>query len=253
MHPDAQREAAADEAQRALRDMRRTLDAVLEERAQLAQALHDHVIQRLYAVGLFLRTSMHDVHANPEGAAARIDATIRHINTVIGDVRSYIERMELPRLQPAHFQSALTELATTLSKTSGLPIDLHVDSRAVKHLSSRDVAHLFYITEEAVSNSLRHAQATALQVSVRLHKEHVHAEIRDDGQGFDPRAPARQRLGLRNMRARALKLGATLRVDTAPGRGTSVHLQIPLPTRRTGKPLARVAALGPGRPLPSSD
>ncbi len=247
MHTEARREIARGEYRDALREVRRTLDAVLEERAQLAQVLHDHVIQRLYAVGLCLRTSMRDVQGNPEGAAARIDATIRHINSVIGDVRSYIERMELPRLAPGHLHASLKELASTLSDTSGVPVELHVDSKAIKSLSSHDASQVFYITEEALSNSLRHACASAVRICVRLRKQHLHVAIRDDGQGFDLRSAAHHRLGLRNMRDRAAKLGATLRIDTAPGQGTSVHLYVPLAGNRNEKPPARVPAVDQAR------
>ena len=92
-----------------------------------------------------------------------------------------------------------------------------------------DVAQVLRLTREALSNIARHAAATHVEVTVHARGDRVELRIRDDGRGFDTTAPPRPgHHGLGNMRARALELGATLDVESSPGRGTTMRLSIPL-------------------------
>lgn len=91
------------------------------------------------------------------------------------------------------------------------------------------------IAREALSNSLRHAQARRVEVSLRSGHEAVWLEVADNGTGFDPNAPVRPGVGLSSMAARAREIGGTLDLQTAPGQGTRVGVRTPVaPLERNG-------------------
>jgi two-component system, NarL family, sensor histidine kinase UhpB len=86
---------------------------------------------------------------------------------------------------------------------------------------------VFLIFKEALTNAARHASARRIEVEIALGARELLLEIRDDGRGFDPRAPRGGR-GLSNLARRAAELRATLEIDSAPGRGTRIALRVPL-------------------------
>jgi signal transduction histidine kinase len=87
---------------------------------------------------------------------------------------------------------------------------------------------VFKIAQEALQNALRHAGAERLEVSLREERGALALRVADDGTGFDPAAPRSRSLGLTSMEERAAALGATLRIDSAPGAGTRISLEVPV-------------------------
>jgi signal transduction histidine kinase len=89
--------------------------------------------------------------------------------------------------------------------------------------------HLSMILREAVANVLKHARATTLDVSLRHRSGAIDVAIADDGVGFTPAAAAAEgHDGLANMQARVDELGGRLAIDSSPGRGTHVHVRVPV-------------------------
>jgi signal transduction histidine kinase len=93
--------------------------------------------------------------------------------------------------------------------------------------------HLFRIVQEAVNNIEKHAKAKSVKLQLRFQGEAAVLKIQDDGEGFDPKTlravkKIRHGLGLTNMRERALSLGGTYEIKSAPGRGTSIVVRVPL-------------------------
>jgi signal transduction histidine kinase len=89
---------------------------------------------------------------------------------------------------------------------------------------------VFRIAIEALQNAARHAHAEHVSVSLGQSDGHLALEVRDDGVGFDPDDPElrSRRLGLTSMEERAERIGANLTIDSAPGRGTAVRLEVPV-------------------------
>lgn len=93
--------------------------------------------------------------------------------------------------------------------------------------------HLFRIVQEAINNIEKHAKAKSVRLQIRLAGDSVVLKIQDDGQGFDSKTlkagkKARHGLGLTNMRERALSLGGTYEIESAPDAGTSISVWVPL-------------------------
>jgi signal transduction histidine kinase len=86
---------------------------------------------------------------------------------------------------------------------------------------------LFRVLQECLSNSAKHAQARSVDVKIAYGADHVVLSVRDDGKGFDAARTPAGHYGLLNMRERAMKVGGQLIVDTAPGKGSHITLQIP--------------------------
>ncbi|WP_447973616.1 sensor histidine kinase [Nitrospira sp. Kam-Ns4a] len=116
----------------------------------------------------------------------------------------------------------------TLADVPAPVFAVNVDPAAAAHLTPEQATQLFYIARELMSNSHRHARATAGQVSLCLEDDRLRLVVEDDGVGFDPQAVGRSGYGLRNLRARARRLGATVTILSRPGAGTRITLELPL-------------------------
>jgi signal transduction histidine kinase len=126
-------------------------------------------------------------------------------------------------------KSALQDLVQGVRINALIDTELTLEGDLDGALTEDEATSLFRIAQEALSNVTRHAQASSLRVKLRTSPDSVRLEIADDGVGFDPDAERpTDRRGLRNMEERARGLGASLSVESVPGRGTQVRLELPL-------------------------
>ena len=199
---------------------------LLDERERFMMELHDGSIQSLYAAGLQVETCRRLIGRDPAGAA-RIAAEVQpQLNRVIQDMRRLLAREEAPGRSPEVFVEELSRLLAARSEI-GPRFAFDVDPDAVRSLSAEQASHVLRIAGEAASNVVRHAQARTATVSLKSGGDRVRLVIADDGAGMPPQAASGGGLGLNNIRARADRLGGTLRVDAAPGRGTRVSVEFP--------------------------
>jgi two-component system, NarL family, sensor histidine kinase DevS len=196
--------------------------AALEDRDRIARDLHDHVIQRLFAVGLGLQgaaavTKEPAVQARLAQAVDELDTTIGQIRTTIFDLhhatvdnalRSRIKAVveELEPVVGAHIQLAW----------SG-PIDTLVDSGLVTDVEA--------VVREAMTNAARHAQASTLGVMINAGRNRLTVDVSDDGVGLHESA---RRSGLANLRDRAHRRGGTLSLENQEQGGLRLRWSIPL-------------------------
>lgn len=201
----------------------RLVRAQEEERGRLARDLHDGIGQTLTALSLTL-----------DAATTTADGTAKHDDLIragelareaIDEARRVAERVHPPRLTERGLASTLQAMA---SAPGGL-VDVAVGPGTDIRLTSADTElEAYRIIQEAVRNAIDHAEAARIQVSISRRGPDLHLEVDDDGRGFDPKDVDPGRLGLIGMRERAAAIGADLRVDSAPGRGTRVRLAIPI-------------------------
>jgi len=215
-------------AEEALQESERRLRRSLEEREQLGRDLHDGIIQSIYAIGLGLQECRNLVKQNPALAEDRLTRAIADSNAVIRDVRNFILGLEPEALRGPGFQTALQSLVSTLSTGQSARFLLDIDERAADLLNARQAAHLLQIAREAMSNSLRHAQAKTTSVSLKRQNGCLRLEVSDDGVGFEQQTRADRGHGLRNIAARAAELMARSEIISTPGMGTRLRVEIPL-------------------------
>lgn len=215
------------QAEEALRDSEQRLRQALDDRERLSQDLHDHVIQSIYAIGMALESCHYLMEKDPGLAARRLQSSIADLNGVMKEVRTYIEWASPTLTGSDQLREALEDLVRTIPSARPLAIRLEIDPSTVGQLTAEEATHVLQIAREAVSNSLRHSGAKTGEVSLCKTEGGLRLEMRDDGGGFDTKSGAGHGLGLRNMAARASKLGATLTVRSERGRGTQIILDIP--------------------------
>jgi signal transduction histidine kinase len=150
------------------------------------------------------------------------------LNAVIRDVRAFISGGEPKSLNGPELKAALKSvlLSSGIDEQRGMSIE--IDNDAARELTSLQATELFSIAREAMYNSIRHAQANNTTVSLTSSESTVQLEVRDDGVGFDVDGVIATSMGLRNMEARAKRIGAALRILSTPGVGTRVTVNIPL-------------------------
>jgi signal transduction histidine kinase len=194
--------------------------AVLQDRERIARELHDKVIQRLFAAGMTLQTTLPIARSE---VASHITQAVEEIDETIRDIRRTIFALETRTRRGvrvdifAHVDAAREVLGFTPELRLEGPIDTAVPETTADHL----LATLF----EALSNVAQHAGASKVDVAVEAGEE-LRLEVADDGAGLPDRIEPGQ--GLRNMERRALELGGDASVRPGKGAGTVVEWRVPL-------------------------
>jgi signal transduction histidine kinase len=203
------------------------LNQSLEEKIRLGRDLHDGLIQSLYAVGLTLESAKPLLTTDPAETERRVEKCLAQLNATIRDVRDYITGLAPEKLQRVGFDQALRLLLEELRGERTIRLVQHVDEDAARALDPAATTEILQVIREAMSNSLRHGGAT--EITVRLHRNdrEVGLLVQDNGRGFETAGQDRG-FGLDNMQARAVQLGASLRIDSQPGAGTRVIVTLPL-------------------------
>ena len=203
---------------------------VLAERARLAREIHDTLAQGLSSIQMLL-------HAAERADADR--AGIEHIRLAretaaanLVEARRFIRELTPPQLDDQTLGGALRRLARTQWATQGLDVQVRVSDTIVlpMHLQTA----LLRITQGAIANVLQHAHATTATVTISVENDHLRFTVDDDGTGFDAELPApgtaekSDSFGLRATAERVQQLGGRLEIDAAPGRGTTLTVDLPL-------------------------
>lgn len=207
------------------------LRAVLKEREQLMEDLHDGIIQSLYAIGMSIEECRRLVEEDPSKARLKLRQEIADVNAVIRAVRSHLVQGEedMP-FSAGQLKTELTRVAGTMERANALHFRLKVDSRAAERLTPEERREILYIAQEAMSNCLRHSGASIANVSLRLAQDRVCLEVEDDGMGFDKKTLHETNGGLRNIEQRAAKLGAKVEIVSHRDNGTRIHMDVPIQT-----------------------
>jgi signal transduction histidine kinase len=209
-----------------MRQGEQQLRRAMEEREQIGRDLHDDIIQSIYAVGLNLEDCRRVIRESPQQAEGRVLTAIHTLNNTIRSVRGFLTGLEPKVLNGREFKTALKSLALT-SGDSPTPFQIEVDPVAANSLNSAQATQLLHISKEAMSNSLRHAKATSIVVSLDHAPGGVRLEIRDNGEGFNLESIGGAGHGLRNMTTRAREIGAELQIVSAPGQGCRIVVSVP--------------------------
>jgi two-component system nitrate/nitrite sensor histidine kinase NarX len=194
--------------------------ATLEERQRLARELHDSVTQMLFSASLITEVLPHLWERDQDEGRQHLDDLRLLTRGALAEMRTLLTELRPTALTEAELGELLRQLAEAMTGRTRVPVTLTVDGQ--RALPSDVQIALYRVAQEGLSNVARHAGASAVALSLRAGPEGVELRIRDDGRGFDPALVAPEHFGLRIMRERVDTIGATLAVDSAPGRGTQV-------------------------------
>jgi signal transduction histidine kinase len=166
------------------------------------------------------------------------------LSQAMTEMRQLIWTLRPTALDDMGLVPALHELVNTFATKSSVTISLQGDEH-LPHLPPATETALYRIAQEAIANSLQHAQATQISVALRQHQETIHLTIIDDGTRTTKRSPSEvnsenrephphlRGLGLWSMQERAAEIGGTFSIHTIPGQGTEVMVSAPLNQGRT--------------------
>lgn len=204
--------------------LRRVVEAQERERRRIARELHDDTGQALTSVLIGLRLA--EESDDLESARTTLHDLRETVTVAIRDLRSLAVELRPTALDDFGLEPALERLVDTFGRRTGLVIDLHVSGIELRLGEELETA-LYRVVQEGLTNIAKHAGATQVTVSVRGHDHVVSLNVEDDGRGFEVSGPALG-LGLVSMRERAELVGGSLRVESTPGQGTTLVVEVPM-------------------------
>jgi two-component system, NarL family, sensor histidine kinase UhpB len=208
----------------------RILDVQEEERHRLARELHDELGQYLNAIKLDAQALAGNASADTEAGARRIAASADHVYGVAGNL---VRRLRPPALDELGLTAALEACVDSWRRSHpALQVQLSTGGK-LDDLGEKINLAVYRIVQEALTNCVRHAHATRMSIDLTRSPDPAGGlllEIRDDGSGMSPDARP-QGGGLAGMRERAVLLDGIFRLLSEPGRGVTIHVDIPLPGR----------------------
>jgi signal transduction histidine kinase len=216
-------------AEAALRRSEESLRNSMELRSRLARDLHDGVIQSIYAAGLGLESVRAALRNNDAATAEqRLSACQASLNRTIQDVRTFINGLEPEDARHPSLVDSLGTLTTTMQALHPIKIDLELDAAIARSMSDLHQLHILQVVREAISNALRHGQASRIGVHLRpVAGYHSELLVTDNGEGFNPGERQGSGLGLENLATRAQEMKAELTIESSPGKGTRLTLRFP--------------------------
>jgi signal transduction histidine kinase len=207
--------------------------AALEERQRLARELHDSVSQALFSMTLHLRAvqlALQREGGSPDGQVARGLAELRELTQgALSEMRALIFQLRPGALHEIGLAAAIRRHAAALAARERLDVRIHAPDDRLP-LDDRAEEEIFRVVQEALNNSVKHAQPS--RIDIRLYQPAddtgtLIVEVADDGTGFDPHVAHPGHLGLDSMRDRTEWLGGRLTVDSSPEGSTLVRAVLP--------------------------
>jgi signal transduction histidine kinase len=209
---------------------------VIEERNRLARELHDSVTQTLFGVDLAAEAAALLVASEPDRAREQISQLQSLARDAMEQLREIVFELRPADLGADGLVPTLRKHVGVLRRVHGVDVELEVEGEHPLPVAvEREV---FRVAQEALANALRHADARTLRVRLAMPDHRVELVVADDGRGFDPLAgtTAGRHLGLVSMRERAEALGGSLEIESRPGEGTTVSLEVVVGDRADPSP-----------------
>ena len=173
--------------------------AAVEERQRLARELHDSVSQALYGISLGVHTARLQLDRDP------------------GELAELLETEGLVK--------ALSKQAAALHARQNITVN--TDLCAEPDLPLKVKQDLYRVAQEAMHNTVKHARASKIELRLHLTSEDIILEVCDNGKGFNATASFPGHLGLHSMQERVRSLGGELQIESVPGQGTCIHVEVP--------------------------
>lgn len=202
--------------------------ATLEERTRLAREMHDTLAQGFTGVLMQLEVADAAVSAQRvERARTAIATAMDLARDSLGEARRAVRALRNPTLERRGLAEALAELCAQMRSSTFQAVELQVTGAPLR-LDAHVEEQVLRVAQESLVNAVKHARARRTVVSLELHAQALRLQVRDDGAGIPQVLSNPAGFGLVGMRERAVSIGATLDVASAPGQGTTVSLRLGL-------------------------
>ncbi len=202
------------------------MDAQEEERRYIGEELHDNVNQIL--VGSLLNLSrVKDLHKNAEKAFEFIDTTKGHIGDAIQEIRKLSHQLAPATFDDNSLKDIFEKLLFDINLDNLFTINLHFDELNQKNIPDDIQINLYRILQEQTKNILKYAEASIIETAVTLSGNIISLRIFDNGKGFNTMT-SKNGIGLGNIKKRAESLSGKFILNSAPGKGCEIIVEIPL-------------------------
>lgn len=203
------------------------MEAVTEERNRLARELHDTTAQELTGIILQLEIAEGSLSQNPEKARLQVISAQELARESLREMRTAVRNLHSHSSQNSDLRQVIEKMAQKV--LFGLQIDASVGSRGIVRKLPYEIEFgLLRISQEAITNAMKHSRASKIRVELSYEESHVQMSVEDNGKGFIPAAPREKGLGLTSMRERAEGLGGEWSVHSIPGEGTRIQVVVPV-------------------------
>lgn len=211
---------------------------MLEERQRLAGEVHDTLAQAFTSIVMLLEAAQAELKSGAAGAASHVEQALQASRDGLREARRVVWALRPESLERGSLRDALTRAAAQLAEQNGIAARTVVTGEA-RPLAAELEVTLLRVAQEALANVRRHARARQVTVTLSYMTDGVVLDVCDDGMGFDlaalPADPGRHGgLGLRAMRERVDALQGSLTVESAPGRGSTLVVELPTRPRVVG-------------------
>jgi signal transduction histidine kinase len=208
-----------------IRRLRERYDLIVSERSRIARELHDTLIQGFSGITMALQALSTRVETPEERST--LQDIIADAATCLRETRQSVAGLRAVTSAETGLAGAISRAVREITETKGLRTELKLD-RSTRELPPEMEYQVLRIIREAVTNTVKHAGASQVEVSLRYHPENLVITVKDDGAGFSKDAAAGPgHYGIIGMRERASQIGATLDLVTQPGSGTAITLTLP--------------------------
>ncbi len=225
---------------------RQQYQAILTERNRVARELHDTLEQGLAGITLQLEAVAGSLEASPKTARQSLDVARQMLRYSLEEARRSVMDLRSQALESRDLAGALLDLARQMTLGTPVRAEVRIEG-APRPLSASQEHHLLRIGLEALTNALKHAGASRIEIELRFRAEATELIVHDDGRGFihsDGDRPGGQ-FGLLGIHERVDKLGGVLRIDSLPGEGTRLTVVVPVPQDGASAASPRLSATWP--------
>lgn len=224
---------------------RRLLSVQEDERKKISRELHDVIAQTLTGINLQLSTLKLQSAASVKEFHKKISVTQRLVEKSVETVHRFARNLRPAVLDDLGLLPALHSYIKDFTKQTGIPV-MFTAYPTVENLDNAARTGLYRVVQEALTNVARHSRASHAKVVIRKGRGIVCMDVHDNGRGFHVErimfARNSKRLGLLGMRERVEMLGGAFWVESAPGKETTIHVNLPQHAGARGKPTKRKPA-----------
>jgi signal transduction histidine kinase len=204
----------------------RLLDVQESERRSISRELHDEIGQSLGALLMDLSRLSAALPPDRTDVKEQVDRMKSVAERSVQAVRNIALLLRPSMLDDLGLGPALEWQGREVSRRSDIEVEVHAES-ASGDLPSEYATCIYRLVQEALNNAVRHSAARSAKVELEQSERRIRVRISDDGRGFDPKRT--RGLGILGMEERVKRLGGEFTVDSAPGRGTAIAAELPLP------------------------
>ena len=226
-HDITERKQAEEALQREHRVLRRMLAAQDQERQLVAYEIHDDLAQKLTGEVMQFEAFEQLRNGNPKQASDCFSAGIHLLRESLSEARRLIAGLRPPILDERGVLAAIAHLLHDVMDESGLQVEFHSRVK-FKRLQPLTENAIFRIVQESLTNVQRHSKSGTAQIRLVQVGDRLRIEIQDHGIGFDPKGVTEKCFGLAGIRQRARVLGGRATVDSTPGQGTRITVDLPV-------------------------